>query len=326
MSDLKGNFTIGPVPPEYINTKRHYFGQPKQPNQQSGTNLQSTGRNSNCLPNKATRPSETSKSILPTKSILHNRDTLQSSVSNNPFGNSLGQQFNQLKQSINPTSPYRQDNSNMNVNMNSGNMNMNLNSGNMTNNNQFNSSTGMYGLKSNPPNSNPLANSLINQNPLLGNTNQFNSTMQSGFNNTLQSPYTNPYAIPNETAKKQNEEVKSIVNNMKKLTQREGFELEQVLNHHFKDKMTIHQDVLKDYLKTTFILTDKEAKAVLDNLTVDNLNNIKTEAFFNLVLKNYIPDVKNIFEENILNDPMYSSQQQHNIRYGEDNLLSNIKI
>jgi hypothetical protein len=29
MVDLKGNFTTGTVPPENINTKRHYFGHPK---------------------------------------------------------------------------------------------------------------------------------------------------------------------------------------------------------------------------------------------------------------------------------------------------------
>jgi hypothetical protein len=29
IADLRGNFTVSPVPPENINTKRHFFGHPK---------------------------------------------------------------------------------------------------------------------------------------------------------------------------------------------------------------------------------------------------------------------------------------------------------
>jgi hypothetical protein len=295
MVDLKGNFTAGSVPPENINTKRHYFGHAKAA-PQTNTGLGITGHNSL----KLTKQNEPVKNILPTKSILHNKDTLQSSVMHNPLNSSLGQQYSQLKQNMNESPVKNNHNS-------------------FTPNNPFNNSTGLNIGRTTQSTNNPLSSSLVNnQNPLLNNTNGFNNTMQSAFN-PMQTPtnYTNPYAINNDRGSNPSDtEMKAIIGNMQKLTQRQGLDLEKVLQHDLKDKQSIHKDVLRDYLSSTFLLDVKQVKQILDSLTFDLSNKIKPESFLNTIHKYHVPDIKNIFEDNILNDPMYQ-----NIRYGEDSLL-----
>jgi hypothetical protein len=179
-------------------------------------------------------------------------------------------------------------------------------------------SSGLNALKSNNNNNNPMSNSLISQNPLLNNTNQFtphhfNITSQSAFN--VHSPnYNNPLDF--KSSNPVDNDMKEIVILMNKHSQRKGYDLEQVLKNDFRDKQTINKDSLKQYLSSIFLLDDKKIKTILDSLNIDHMNNIKAENFLSLIHKYHVPDVKNIFEDNILNDPLY-----HNVRYGEDSLL-----
>jgi hypothetical protein len=130
------------------------------------------------------------------------------------------------------------------------------------------------------------------------------------------------------------EEIKSIMMKMKKISMKNGFDLENTLLKKFNEKDGLTEDMIKVFLEAKFDLEDIEINKLLNFFTENNKINLGSLISFirNNSTNPEINKYQNPFDNNLVNENSKNSfslsknTSPRNRRYNDDSIRSNLYI